>query len=57
MQKFLKTMKEQFENDYNVVQTVSEEYIEEYLNQKTGVLMHVYKDESYSIISIEFTGV
>lgn len=57
MQKFLKTLKEQFENDCNVVQTVEEEYTDEYLNQQTGILMHVYKDESHSIISIEFTGV
>lgn len=57
MQKFLQTMKEQFENDCNVIQIVSEEYTDEYLNQETGVLMHVYKDESHSIISLEFTGV
>lgn len=58
MNKFLETLKSQFEEDKNTTLVASCDTLDEFLNSDSEIIMYVYKEsERDDIISIEFTGV
>ena len=58
MNKFLETLKSQFEEDKNTTLVASCDTLDEFLNSDSEIIMYVYKESGrVDIISIEFTGI
>lgn len=58
MNKFLETLKSQFEEDKNTALVASCDTLDEFFNSDSEIIMYVYKESGRTdIISIEFTGV